>query len=222
MAEQGMSSLDDGLSSVLWQPGSSRTLQINDYGGELLVQPSTNLLLVNVTDDNGISATVFNTTVGEVLYELPYSETADTGLYLKGDSRSIVNQSGSAMSQLYIRNGPEHIEIALDYRPITSAVTYVGEDNTTINDVRIYIVNLNSSQDIDSMGEVPLVVSCVNVEDTVTTYNVSINQTGTLTVNASLDGVQGQVSVPISGGASGGEVNLELIISDVEIESWIR
>jgi hypothetical protein len=220
MAEHDMSSLDDALFSVLWQPGSSRTLQINDYGGELLVQPSTNLLLVNVTDNNGISDTVFNATVGEVLYELPYSEAADTGLYLKGDSRSIVNQSGSVMTQLYIRNGPEHIEIALHHRPIVSAVTYVNEDNTTINDVRIYMVNLNSSQDIDSMGEVPLVISCTNVEDIVTTYNVSY-QTGTLNISASLDGAQGQVSVPISGG-NGAEVNLELIISDVEIETWIR
>jgi len=220
MAQQDMSSLDDALSSVLCQPGSSRTVQINDYGGELLVQPSTNLLLVNVTDDDGISATIFNSSVGEVLYELPYSETANTGLFLKGDSRSIVNQSGSAKTQLYITNGQEHVEIALHYRPIVSAATYTNEDNTTINDVRVYLVNLNSSQDIDSMGEVPLVISCTNVEDIVTTYNVS-NQTSTLNISASLDGVQGQVSVPISGGTSA-EVNLELIISDVKIETWMR
>jgi hypothetical protein len=218
MAEQDISSLDKALSSVLWQPGSSRTLQIDDYGGEVLVQPSTNLLFINVTDNNGIPHTVFNATVGEILYELPYSETADTGLFLKGDSRSIINQGGSAMTQLYIRNGQEHIEIALHYRPIVSAVTYVNEDNTTVNDVRVYVVNLNSSQDIDSMGEVPLVISCTKVEDIVTTYNVSY-PTGTFAINASLDGVQGQVSVPISGG---GEVYFELIISDVKVETWIR
>jgi hypothetical protein len=221
MAEHDMGSFDEGLSSVLWQSGSSRTLQINDYGGELRVQPSTNLLLVNVTDNNGISDTVFNATVGQVLYELPYSETADTGLFLKGDSRPIVSQSSSIMTQLYIRNGQEHVEIALHYRPIITATTYVNEDNTTINDVRIYVVNLNSSRDIDSMGEVPLVVSCVNVEDFVTTHNVSY-QTGTLTVNANLDGVRGQVSIPLSGGVSGAAVNLELIVCEVKIDTWIR
>jgi len=221
MAEQAMGSFDDALSSVLWQSGSSRTLQINDYGGELRVQPSTNSLLVNVTDNNNISDAIFNATVGQVVYELPYSETADTGLFLKGDSRSIVNQSGSVMTQLYIRNGQEHVEIVLRYRLITSAVAYVNEDNTTINDVRIYVVNLSSSQDIDSNGEVPLVISCVNVENIVTTYNVSY-QTGALTVNANLDGVQGQVSIPISGSSSGAVVNLELIVCDVKIERWIR
>jgi len=221
MAEQDMSSFDDALSSVLWQSGSSRTLQINDYGGELRVQPSTNHLLVKVTDNNNISDTVFNATAGQVVYELPYSETADTGLFLKGDSRSIVNQGGSGITQLYIRNGQEHVEIVLRYRLITSAVAYVNEDNTTINDVRIYMVNLSSSQDIESNGEVPLVISCVNVESNVATYNVSY-QTGALTVNANLDGVQGQVSIPISGSSSGAVVNLELIVCDVKIERWIR
>lgn len=221
MAEQDMGSFDEALSSVLWQSGSSRTLQINDYGGELRVQPSTNHLLVNVTDNENISDTVFNATVGQVVYELPYSETADTGLFLKGDSRSIVNQSGSVMTQLYVRNGQEHVEIVLRYRLIASAVAYVNEDNTTINDVRIYMVNLSSSQDIESNGEVPLVISCVNVENNVATYNVSY-QTGALTVNANLDGVQGRVSIPISGNSSGAVVNLELVVCDVKIERWIR
>jgi len=221
MAEQDMGSFDEALSSVLWQSGSSRTFQIDDYGGELRVQPSTNHLLVNVTDNNNISDTVFNATVGQVVYELPYSETADTGLFLKGDSRSIVNQSGSIMTQLYVRNGQEHVEILLRYRLITSAVAYVNEDNTTINDVRIYVVNLSSSQDIESNGEVPLVISCVNVENNVATYNVSY-QTGALTINANLDGVQGRVSIPISGSSSGAVVNLKLIVCDVKIERWIR
>ena len=219
MAEQGMESLDQTASSVLWQPGSSKTLQIDDYGGELVVQPSTNQLLVNVTDNNGISNTIFNATVGQVVYELPYSESSDAGLFLDGDSSPISNQTGSATAQLYIRNGPEHIEIALQYRPIVSVATYVSEDNTTVYDIRIYVVNLNSSQSIDSMGTVPLEVSCL--QNTVTTYNVTY-PTGTLTINANLNGAQGQVSVPITGGDNSAEVNLNLILCNVKIENWSR
>jgi hypothetical protein len=221
MAEKGMGSLDEAVSSVLWLSGSSRTLKINDYGGELMVQPSTNLLTINVTDDSNNSHTVFNATVGQVVYELPYSEASDTGLFLKGDSRPIVKQTGSIMTQLYVRNGREHVEIALRYRPITSAVTYVNEDNRTVNDVRLYVVNLNFSQDIDSTGEAPLLISCVNVENTVTTHGVRY-QTGALTVKASLDGVEGQVSIPVSGSAGGAVVNLELIVCNVRIERWVR
>jgi len=47
-------------------------------------------------------------------------------------------------------------------------------------------------------------------------------QTGALTVNANLDGVQGRVSIPISGNSSGAVVNLELVVCDVKIERWIR
>ena len=221
MAEQGMESLDEAASSVLWQPGSSKTLQIDDYGGELVVQPLTNLLLVNVTDNNGISSTIFNATVGRVVYELPYSESSDAGLFLDGDSSPISNQTGSTTTQLYIRNGQQHIEIALQYRPLVSVATYVAEDNMTVYDVRIYIVNLNSSQSIDSMGTVPLEVSCADVQNTVTTYNVTY-LTGTLTINANLNGSQGKVSVPITGGENGAEVNLNLILCNVEIENWSR
>ena len=221
MAEQGMESLDEAASSVLWQPGSSKTLQIDDYGGELVVQPLTNLLLVNVTDNNGISGTIFNATVGQVVYEMPYSESSDAGLFLDGDSSPISNQTGSATAQLYIRNGQEHIEIALQYRPIVSVASYVAEDNTIVYDVRVYIVNLNSSQSIDSMGTVPLEISCVNVQNTVTTYNVTY-PAGTLTINANLTGSQGQVSVPITGGDNRAEVNLNLILCNVKIENWSR
>jgi hypothetical protein len=221
MAKQGMESLDEAVSSVSWQPGSSKTLEIDDYGGELIVQPATNLLVINVTDNNAISDTVFNATVGQVMYDLPYSETSDAGLFLEGDSRPISNRTGSAMTQLYIRNGQERIEIALQYRPMISFVTYVTEDNTTINDVRIYVVSLNFSQEIDSMGTVPLEISCVNVENAVRTYNVTY-PTGMLTISASLNGAQGQISVPISGGVNGAEVNLNLILCDVKIENWSR
>ena len=221
MAEQAMGSFDDAISSVLWQAGSSRTLQINDYGGELRVQPTTNPLLVNVTDNVGISDIVYDDTVGQVVYELPYSETADTGLFLKGDSRSIVNQGGPTISQLYIRNGQEHIEIALKYRLVTSSATYVNQDNTTVNDVRVYVVSLNSSEDIDSNGEVPLLISCMKVENNISTYNISY-QTGALTISANLGGVQGQVSIPIIGTLNGAMVNVDLIICDVKIEGWTR
>jgi hypothetical protein len=221
MAEHDMTSLDENLQAVLWQTGSSRTLEVSDSGGELRVQPSMNLLLVSLTDNNSISDTVFNGTIGQVSYDLPYSETSDAGLYLKGDYRSIVDQSASTMTQLYVRNRAEHDEILLRARPLASSTTYLAEDNETINNLRIYIVNLNSSQDTDLMGKIPLRISCTNIEDTTRTYNVPYQVDG-LNVTASLDGVPGQLSIPISGNASGTMINVELIVCEVKIETWIR
>jgi hypothetical protein len=221
MAKQNMNSLDETLLSVLWQPGSSRTLEFNDCGGTLNVELSDNSLLVNITDNNNITNTIFNATVGRVIYELPYSESPDTGLFLKGDSRVIVNQSGSVITQLYIRKGAEHPEILLCYRPITSSANSGTDHNKTVNDLRIYVVNLNSSQDIELMGRIPLKISCIDIENTVTTYDVSYQPTA-LTVAASLDGVQGQVFIPISSTAYGAIINVELVVCEVKIERWAR
>jgi hypothetical protein len=221
MAKQSMGSFDEAVLSVLWQSGSSQTLEIDDCGGRLKVQPSTNLLIVNVTDNDSISDTIYDGNVGQVIYELPYSETSETGLFLKGNPQSIVNQSSTVVTQLYIRSGTEHSEILLRYRPIACSATYGTEDNKTINNLRIYVVNLNSSQNIESMGKIPLKFSCTEVKDTTTTYNVT-HQVNALIVNASLDGAQGQVSVPITSNAGGAIINVELIVCKVKIEGWIR
>jgi hypothetical protein len=221
MAKQNMNSLDENVLSVFWQPGSSRTMEFSDCGGKLNVQPSFNSLTINITDNVEIADTLFNANVGQTTYELPYSESADTGLYLKGDSRVILNQSGPPVSQLQIRSGAEHPEISLRYRLIASSTTSGEENNQTVNDLRIYIVNLNGSQNIGLMGEIPLRISCSNVEKTTKDYNVTY-QTTALTVTASLGGTQGQVAVAISSDTNGAIINVELVVYYVTIERWVR
>jgi hypothetical protein len=196
-------------------------MEFGDCGGTLRVQPTFNSLIVNVTDNNEVADTIFDASIGQIGYELPYSESSDTGLFLKGDSRVTVNQSSSTITQLYIRSGPQHPEILLRYRPVTSWTTSGTENNKTINDLRIYCINLNSSQSIGIMGEIPLRISCTTIENTITAYNVSYQPTA-LTVVASLDGVQGQVSIPISSNAYGAIINVELVVCNVRIERWVR
>jgi hypothetical protein len=220
MAKQEMYQFDDAVLSILWQPGSSRTLEFGDYGGTLTIRPTGNLLVINVTDGNNVSTTIFNATIGQVAYELPYSEESDTGLFLEGDSRTIVNQSGSQITQLSIQNGAQHPEIHLSYRPITS-ITSTLENNRTINNLRIYVVNLNSSQNVELMGEIPLIVSCTAAQNTVTSYNVSYQLTS-LTVTAALSGNQGQVSIPMISDPYGTIINVELVTCNVEIARGIR
>jgi hypothetical protein len=221
MAKQNMNSFDENVLSVLWQPGSSQTMEFGDCGGKLNVQPLFNLLTINITDNVEIGDTLFNANVGQTTYELPYSESAETGLFLKGDSRVILNQSGSSVTQLQIRSGEEHAEVLLRYRLVTSSTTSGEENNQTINDLRIYIVNFNGSQNIGLLGEVPLRISCSNVEKTVKTYNVT-NQTTALIVAASLGGTQGQVTVPVSSDTNGAIINVELVVCYVVIERWVR
>jgi len=219
-AQGNMMSLDEDISSVLWQSGSSQTFDFTDSGGQLNIEPTANPLSISITDNDNISATVFNDSVGWVVYELPYSETADTGLFLKGDERAIVNQSGFSMTQLSIQEGAENSEILLRYRPIVSCIAVQTQDNMTVNDVRIYVIDLNSSQLIELMGDVPLKITCESTETPVTSYDVPY-QPGTLFITANFEDVNGQVSVPISSTSYGAIVNVELVLCEVQIERWV-
>jgi hypothetical protein len=219
-AKQDMLAFDENLRATLWQPGSARTLEFADSGGKVNVQPSANSLVISVTDTQNVAATVFNETVGQVFYELPYSETPDTGLFLKGDSRTITNQSGSVITQLYVRRGVEHSELMLHYRPTTSYTTEGLENGKAVTNVRIYVVNLNSSETISLFGKLPLKMSCVTTQITTTTYELSYNPE-TLRVTSTLDGVTGQVSVPISSTASGAIINVEMVLCNVAVERCV-
>lgn len=220
-AKQDMLSFSETLLAVIGQPGSARTFEFSDSGGEVNVQPSVNSLIINITDNRDIAATVFNETTGQVIYELSYSESPDTGLFLKGDSRTITNQSGSTITQLYIRSGAEHPEIVLHYRPVVSYTTAGIEDNKVVTNLRIYIVNLNSSEAIALFGKVPLKISCVSTQITTTTYDLSY-ETETLLVTSILDGSSGQVSIPVTSTANGAIINVETVLCDVKIQRWVR
>lgn len=63
-AQGNMMTLDEDLSSVLWQSGSSKTFDFTDSGGQLNIEPTANPLSISITDNNSISATVFNDSVG--------------------------------------------------------------------------------------------------------------------------------------------------------------
>jgi hypothetical protein len=220
-AKQDMLSFDETLLAVLWQPSSARTFEFSDSGGEVNVQPSANTLIINVADNSEVAATIFNETIGQVMYELPYSESPDTGLFLKGDSRTITNQSGSVITQLSIRSGAQHPEILLRYRPTVSYTTAGVESDKAVNNVRIYVVNLNSSETIALFGKVPLKISCVATQITTTTYNLSYAPE-TLLLTSTLDGVSGQVSIPVSSTASGAIINVEIVLCNITIQRWVR
>ena len=219
-AKQNMDTLENSLKYDVWQPGSSKTLEFGDCGGTLKTEPSANLLTINVTDGT-FHEIVFNSSVGGVVYELPYSETSDTGLYLKGTSQVVENKSGAIMTQLYIESGEEHPEIVLRYRPMVSSSTAGTENNKPVNNVRIYVVNLNSSQSLDTVGKIPIKTSCVNTTTSVNSYNLSYSPES-LTVHVTLSERQAQVSVPISGNENGAIINVELVVSNTKIERWER
>ena len=214
-AQQNFVSLDNVILSTLGQPGSSATFDLSDSGGLTNIQPTNNTLTITVNDNSSIDDTVFNASVGQVTYELPCSGSLDTGIYLEGDSQTITNQSGSSPSQLYITNGAQGPEIQLQYRPTVTYAAAVLENDQAVTNIRIYIVNLNSSDSIALCGELPLQISCTSTQLTTETYQVS--QPENLVITSQLNGVNGSVSIPISSSI----IYLETVISNVSIERWI-
>ena len=219
-AKQNMNTLEQTLQYVLWQSGSSKSCEVNDCGGTLKTEPSSNLLTVNVTD-GVFSEVIFNSSIGSVIYVLPYSQSSETGLYLEGTSQVVENKSGAVSTQLYIEQGEDHPEIVLRYRPIVSSITGGTENNKPVNNIRIYVVNLNSSQNIELMGKIPIIASCENTQTLINSYDLAYAPAA-LAVQVSLDQRNGAVSVPISGNANGAVINVELVISNTQLTRGLR
>jgi hypothetical protein len=219
-AKQNLLNLDDTIISTLWQPGSAGTMQIADCGGTTIIQPESNQLTISVNDNLSIDKTVFSQQIGQVVYELPYSSSSETGAYLKGDGQTVTSKSGASLSQLLIARGAQHPEIHLRYRPTVSYANEGLENGKIVNEIRIYIVNLNSSQSISSMGKVPLLASCLSNQLETITFEVS-NQSDSLVITSQLAGISGSVSVPVSSNAQGAVIRLEIVVSNVSLKEWI-
>ncbi|MEJ5327533.1 MAG: hypothetical protein WHU54_04700 [Candidatus Bathyarchaeia archaeon] len=220
-ARQDMLALSESILQLVGHPGSARIFEISDSGGRINVQPAANILTLSITDGGEIADTIFNETIGQVIYELPFSETADTGLFLKGDSRTVVSQKSATITQLAIAKGDQNSEIQLRYRPKVSYVAAGVENGNPVNNIRIYIVNLNTSEQMSLYGKVPLRISCATIDVASLTYELSYAPEF-LTVNSILGGSSSSVNIPITSSTSGAVINIELVICNITIQRWVR
>jgi hypothetical protein len=216
-AKQSMISLENTISNVLWSPGASQVYFLDDFGGNFEIIPTAKKLLINIT--NGVfTDTIFNSPVGEAVYELGTGEPGESGLYLKGDARTIVRSSASTMTQLGIVTGETSQEIVLSYRPLASSTITGSSDDRPINTVQVYVISMNLSQSLTLSSGFYLKARCVSVVSDIKSYNIS-NQISTLQVNTVLDGINGMVSLPISSNLSGAIINVEVLVCNVELQT---
>ena len=215
--EQKMLSFEKTVKFVSWSPGAYEIYEFGDFGGKFKAVPSYRQLILNLTDSASFNDIFFNSSVGKALYELPSSDELEDGLFLKGDSRAIVNQSSSTAAQLYISRDAEGSEIALSYRPLASSNIADSSGTKPVNSITLYIVSLNASENMTRLGSFRLKVSCSNVASSLRTYNLT-TRTDSILVTANLDGVVNTVSMPISSNAQGAIVKLETIVCNIKIE----
>ena len=116
-----------------------------------------------------------------------------------------------------VETGDERQELTARYRPLVSSSLGDLDSGRRVNYIRIYIVNLNASQAIESGGEFHIRVLCDNVTTRIYSYDLDPTITK-VSVIADLDGVERTVEVPLSIGASGSTVSVEVVVSSVKIE----
>jgi hypothetical protein len=213
-AEEKMLDMEAAISSSAWAPGSIRALAFSDYGGELRVDPEANPLLINVTLGDETS-TVFDSNTGRFLYELPSTVVGHLGRWLRGDSRPIVNQSTAYQAQMSVETGDERQELRARYRPLMSSSVGGLVADRYVNSIRIYVINLNGSQAIQSGGEFHVKATCTGVATSVYTFNTSEE---VAEVTAVLDGSTRTLQVPLTSSPSGATVRVEVVVSHVKVE----
>lgn len=215
--EQEMLSLEETVKFVTWSPGSYQIYEFGDFGGQFQVVPEAKQLLLNITDDSSFYDVFFNSSTGKAYYEVPPSEEIFDDVYLKGDSRVILNQSSSTTAQLHISRSNERYEITLSYRPLASATVTGSSDGKPANSLRVYVISLNASKNLMKLGSFRQKVSCLRVTSVTRTYNFTSPVTH-LSIKARLDGIIDDVSLPISSNSQGAVINLETIVCEVKLE----
>lgn len=217
VAKQNMQVLDDAARSVAWSFGASEVFYMDDCGGTFQAEPTAKSLLVNFTDEQSFYDIVFNSSVGKAFYELEPYESNDEDLFVRGDSRAIINQSAFSMTQLYFSTSDDAKELTLCYRPLVTAAVIGTINEKPLNLIRINILNLNSSQNLMLNGKFYLKVTSVNV--TTVTSQYEFNQSVfSLVLKAELEGTQSTVKLPITSNAQGAIVNVEIVICNIKIQ----
>jgi len=214
-AKQDMLMLENSISSVLWSPSSSRVHFFQGYGGKLEIKPDMRRLLINFTFGSSFDV-IFNATNGYVKYEMPPVDLSEAGDFLRGDKRTIVNQSFALFSQMYITKSRESEEIYLGYRPMGVSFVDSSED-ATVNVVRIFLVNLNSSESIVFQGSFYVKVRCVDVALETRNYNFS-EVAPSVVVKASIDDEEGMVHLPVSSNGNFTLVRTEILVCSIRLE----
>jgi hypothetical protein len=217
VAKQNMQILDSAIRSVAWSYGASEVVYIDDSGGIFHTDPTAKRLTINFTDEQSFSDIVFDSSVGRAFCELESSEYGNEGLFIRGDQRAIVNQSAVAMTQLYFATGNDANKLTLCYRPSATAAPIGMSNGKPLNLIRVYVMNLNSSENSMLREQFYLRVTATNVT-TVTRqrdFNVSVSS---LALKAIFDGTSTVVWLPVSSNVDGAIVNLEIVLCNVKIQ----
>jgi len=213
-AEDKMIDLANAISSITWSAGSSRTVFLSDYGGKLRVEPSQNNLSI-VIETGALNQTIFNSSTGRIAYQLQESDHLDD--WLLGDRRPLVNSSSAYQAQVRFELGSDGRDLIAGFRPHVSSSLGDIIDDRRLNNIRIYIINLNGSEVFSREGELHLAASCREVSSQFYSFNLNASESS-INLTAALNGFIRTLTIPVYSGSLGSTIRVEIVVSDVEVE----
>jgi hypothetical protein len=218
VAKQNMMNLDDTVHSVAWSFEASEVIYMDDFGGTFRTAPATRHLTINFTDDKTFHDIVYSGYLGKCYSEFESSEVNyDDGFFFRGSSDAIINQSSRSITQLYMASTVNSQTIILSYRPFATIATIGTSDGKPLNLIRLYIINLNSSENRALTEKFYLKITSINVT-TLNARQYEFNQSvSSLALESTLDGTSSVVWLPISSNQQGAIVDLEVDICYVKI-----
>ena len=217
VAKQNMLSFENSIGFTTWSPGTSSVYHFEDSGSIFKTYPTEKNLLVNITDNNMFYTTIFNSSIGKVVYKLPSAEIAVSTLYMKGDRRATINQSAFTMAQLYLSPGTPSPELILTYRPLATISETGFSERKPITTLRVYIINLNTSATIMGIGEFNIKSTCTSVTSSVQTYNFTY-EIASLFVKATFNDRTDMVILPVTSNTNGALVEIETLVCNIKLE----
>jgi len=215
VARQNMQFLDDAVHSIAWSFGASDTVYMDDCGAIFQTDITAKRLVINFTDEQTINDVVFNSSVGKAFYELPSGPDYDNS-FIRGDSRSIVNQSSFTITQLYVPAEGDMRNLVLCYRPSATATVIGTSNGKPLNLIRIHIINLKSSESLALRGKFYLKTSSLNVTTSTSRYEFN-SSVSSLELKAVLDRTSDTVWLPISSNVNGAIVDVEVDTCNIQI-----
>lgn len=217
LAKRNMLAFENSIGMAKWSVGTSAVCHFEDSGGTFKIYPTAKSLLIEITDNSTFYTAVFNSSVGQVAYELPSAAIAVYTFYMKGDKRAIINQSAFTSAQLCLSAGAFSPEITLTYRPMAAIGETGFQQGRPVNTLRIYIINLNTSKKVVSQGEFNVKATCTEVFSKFQTYNVT-HAVSSIFVK----GVSGErtdiIALPVSSNEEGAFLKVETLVCQIKLE----
>jgi hypothetical protein len=217
LAKRNMLSFENSIGIAKWSQGTLSVFHFEDSGGTFKTYPTAKNLLIDITDNSAFYTVIFNGSVGKAVYELPSAATAVYTLYMKGDKRAIINQSAFAAAQLYLSSGAFSPELTLTYRPLATISETGFDRGKPVNTLRIYIINLNTSDKVIVQGEFTVKATCTEVISRLQTYNFT-HAASSVFVKALSAERTDMVALPVSSNGEGAFLKVETLVCKIKLE----